>query len=232
MSRRGVLSSVALIALGAAMPFSALGQIAPLLNQTPPRHFLTETEWRTLTAIVDRIIPKDQWPSASEAGVVDFIDFQLATTWGAGSGLFLKGPHANGSASQGYQLAHTPAELYRMALSDPALAKFGTLDPAAQDVFLTRLEKNEQALGGIPGGVFFTQLRQSVLEGYFSDPIHNGNHDMAGWRMIGFPGAHAYYLTEIDRFEFDYARPPSGVGYRPREARSGILPPTSVPARR
>ena len=221
-----------MIALGSAMPFPALAQLAPLLNQTPPRHFLTEAEWRTLTAVVDRIIPKDHWPSASEAGVVDFIDFQLATTWGTGSGLFLKGPHAKGSASQGYQLAHTPAELYRMALADPAVANFATLEPAAQDALLTRLEKNEQPLGDIPGGVFFTQLRQSVIEGYFSDPIHNGNHGMAGWRMIGFPGAHAYYLTEIDRFEFDYARPPSGIGYRPGETRSSILSPTSVPARR
>jgi hypothetical protein len=193
---------------------------APALAQsrsrqgTPRRAFLSASEARALTAMVDRIIPKDEWPSASEAGVVDYIDVQLGTEWGRGDGLFRKGPHRPGTPRQGYQLPYTPAELYRKALATPVFANVATLDGAGLDALLTRLEKNEEKLDDIPGGVFFNQLRQHVVEGYFTDPVHGGNRDHVGWRMIGFPGADAYYLTEIDRFELNYRRPPTSIGLR------------------
>lgn len=180
-----------------------------------PWFFLTSREGETLTALVDRIIPKDEFPSASEAGVVSFFDFQCATAWGEGDGLFMQGPHRTGKPQQGYQLPYTPAEFYRRALAHPALADFAAMPVQQQDALLGRLEKDEQALDDIPGRTFFTQLRQHTIDGYFSDPIHGGNRDMVGWRMIGFPGAHAYYLTEVDRPDLEYRRPPSGVGHRP-----------------
>ncbi len=215
-SRRALLLGAVAPALMPGLGLDALAQ-TPRQGAPPrktPGFFLTEAEERLLTALVDRIIPRDEWPSASEAGVVDFFDFQLTTDWGHGQGLYRKGPHTAGNPRQGYQLPYTPSEFYRRALADKALAGFEGLAPAAQDALLTRLEKNELSLGDIPGGTFFTILRQNTLDGYFSDPIHGGNRDMASWRMIGFPGAHAYYITEIDRFELDYARPPAGVAYR------------------
>jgi hypothetical protein len=79
--------------LGATVAF------VPLVPaQTPPRRefeqggarrrfFLTDAEAVFLAAACDRLIPADDYPSASEAGVVDFIDLQLATGWGEGEGL-------------------------------------------------------------------------------------------------------------------------------------------------
>lgn len=203
---------------------STLLAAVPALAQTPPPSsrnwfFLTDAEARVLTVLVDRILPRDEWPSASEAGVVDFIDLQLATAWGQGQGLYRAGPHADGTPQQGYQLPHTPAELYREALAeiDRAVGAngFAGLAPDAQDQFLRRLERNEQRLGRISGGTFFTQLRNNVLEGYFADPYYNGNRDHVGWRMIGFPGAHAYYTTEVDRHGLRYERPPTGMAWQP-----------------
>jgi gluconate 2-dehydrogenase gamma chain len=212
LDRRGVIAGAAVLAAsGLGLPVAVLAQDA----RRPPRFFLIPEEERALTAMVDRILPADGWPSASEAGVVDYIDFQLATAWGQGEGLFRQGPHQGGTAQQGYQLPHTPAELYRAALGDPALRALAEAPAAAVDAMLTRLQKNEHRPGDVPGGAFFTYLRQNTLEGYFADPVHNGNAGLAGWRMIGFPGAHAYYLTEVDRFELDYRRPPSGIGHRP-----------------
>lgn len=183
------------------------------------RFYLSAAEEAVLTAAVDRLLPRDDWPSASEAGVVDFLDYQLATAWGQGEGLFRQGPHAIGTETQGYQLPHTPAELYREGLAafaaQPELAGFAQSGPEAQDALLRQLEKDEIRLGAIPGSTFFRTLRGDTLAGYFSDPIHNGNRDLVGWRMLGFPGAHAYYLTEVDRFDLDYRRPPSGVAWRP-----------------
>jgi hypothetical protein len=191
-----------------------------------PRLFLTDAEATLLTAMVDRIIPRDEWPSASDVGVVNFFDVQLAADWGRGQGLYRQGPYLPGKPSQGYQLSYTPSELYRRALAHPALASFGSLDAAAQDALLTQLEKDEIALDDIPGRTFFVQFRQNTLEGYFTDEIHGGNRDLVGWQMLGFPGAHAYYLTEIDRFDLHYRRPSTGIRHRPALAR-----PASHPAR-
>ncbi len=40
--------------------------------------FLNDTQARTLTAICDQIVPADEFPSASQAGVLIYIDRQLA----------------------------------------------------------------------------------------------------------------------------------------------------------
>jgi gluconate 2-dehydrogenase gamma chain len=217
LTRRSVMAA----ALAAAYPGWAFAQGAPAPAQSA-FFYLTEREVRILTAAVDRIIPRDWWPSASEAGVVDFLDYQLATAWGQGERLFRQGPHHAGTPQQGYQLPHTPAELYRAALAAPSWDAFVTNSTADQDRTLTALEKGEMTLGDIPGAAFFTALRQNTIEGYFCDPIHNGNRGLAGWRMLGFPGANAYYLTEVDRFELDYARPPSGVAWRPGDDSAGV----------
>jgi hypothetical protein len=220
-----LLAGIAPVLLGGSLSAWARGGRAGVetgeLQDTArlPRFFLTQAEERILTALVDRILPRDEWPSASDAGVVTYFDVQLATAWGDGEGLFRKGPFAEGKATQGYQLPYTPAEFYRRALGHETLAGFADLGADAQDALLTRLQKGEAALGDIAGGTFFTQLRQHTMEGYFTDPIHGGNRDLVGWRMIGFPGAHAYYLTEVDRFDLPYRRPPSGVGHRPAHAR-------------
>ena len=181
--------------------------------------FLTDAEAAFLTAAVDRLIPEDGDPSASQVGVVDYIDLQLATGWGNGDGLYLEGPFSAGSESQGYQLPYTPAELYRRAIgaivesSDDTPFEMKTANE--QDNYLTSLENGEVTLGDIPGDVFFAHLKGNTIEGYFADPIYNGNRNYAGWAMIGFPGAHAYYLTEVDRYNMAYLRPPSSVAHAP-----------------
>lgn len=183
-----------------------------------PYFFLTQDEAAILTALCDRIIPKDEFPSASEAGVIDYIDLQLATGWGQGDGLYMDGPHDPAAPEPfGYQLPHAPAQMYRRALA--AIAQSGLPDflarrPEDLDAYLTRLEKGQEDLGDIPGRVFFQALRANTSEGYFADPIYNGNRDYVGWRMLGFPGADAYYLTEIDRYNMRYDRVPSGIAHR------------------
>lgn len=183
-----------------------------------PYFYLTKDEAAVLTALVDRIIPADDFPSASQAGVVDYIDFQLATAWGKGSGLYMEGPFFPGTPEQGYQLPYAPAEFYRKALAeimgdDPK--RFPGQSDEEKDAFVERLSNGEVKLGDIPGRTFFESLRANVMEGYFADPVYNGNRDYIGWRMIGFPGADAYYTTEFDRYNMVYWREPSGVADRP-----------------
>lgn len=62
-----------------------------------PWSFLSDEEARWLAAIADVFIPEDDFPSASQAGVVDYIDLQMATGYGNGEGPYLNGPFPQGT---------------------------------------------------------------------------------------------------------------------------------------
>lgn len=222
VSRREALAylGAGVAVAGIGVPLDQLAAQAARDAESAPRwFFLMDREAAFLSAACDRIIPADAWPSASEAGVVDYIDLQLATDWGHGAGLYLEPPFAAGKSSQGYQVGLTPAQLYREAIAeiDNRIGGdgFAGLSPSDMDGVLTQLEEGDAELGSIPGSVFFDILHQNTVEGYFADPIYNGNRNLAGWRMVGFPGAHAYYITEVGRHGLDYFRPPQGIAWQP-----------------
>jgi gluconate 2-dehydrogenase gamma chain len=172
--------------------------------------YLNDGEVAFLTAAVDRLIPPDETgPSASEAGVVTFLDRQLAGDYGNGAHFYLEGPWGEGTDSQGYQSRFTPAQFYRhgIAAVEQAVGKahggkaFKDLDAAAQDSILKAMESGDLKLAGpISSKDFFTQFLQNVLEGYFSDPIYGGNKGGSAWAMIGFPGAHYDYSEWVTAY--------------------------------
>ena len=219
VSRRNFLTaSAAASALVAGSP-----QVAQ--SQTTGRGwqgyaFLTAPEVGTLTAIVDRLIPADATgPSGVEAGVITFIDRQLAGRFGAAAEWYMQGPWGAGSPSQGWQLAISPAMLYRKGLL--ALERFcrGTrgkafsdLVASEQDDILTRLEANKVDLDGLSSAVFFEMVRENAIEGYLSDPIYGGNRDMAAWKMIGFPGANPVLTPALALKGEAYVVPPMAIG--------------------
>lgn len=43
---------------------------------------------------------------------------------------------------------------------------------------------------------FMDLVLKHTMEGLFSDPIYGGNRDFAGWRAVGYPGAHYVYSEE------------------------------------
>ncbi|MCA9878208.1 MAG: gluconate 2-dehydrogenase subunit 3 family protein, partial [Thermomicrobiales bacterium] len=53
---------------------------------------------------------------------------------------------------------------------------------------------------------FFALLLAYTVGGFFSDPVHGGNRDMAGWKLIGFPGAQMGYGGQI----LNYGKPFTG----------------------
>ncbi len=125
MLRRSFLVGVSALALAAGaqarefrggIPWTS-GKAQPPNDFDAARRFLTDQERTFLTAAVDRLIPADDTPSASELGVVDYIDFQLAGAYGRGDIYYLQPPFQTGLATQGYQ-AEAPALLYRQAIAD------------------------------------------------------------------------------------------------------------------
>jgi gluconate 2-dehydrogenase gamma chain len=179
--------------------------------------FLNTEEAAFIEAAVARLIPADnQWLGAREAGVANYIDKQLGGAWGAGERLYRSGPWQNGTPSQGYQLPFTPAELFRTAIA-AINAELKTKTPFAkmgadeQDAYLRSLEAGGKNLGGVPSNVFFSALWESTVEGFFSDPVYGGNHDMVAWRMIGFPGAYASYSDLVDRHGIKVGHQPTSL---------------------
>ena len=65
-------------------------QAAP---RTAPLLTLTATEADFLSAVYDTLIPADRLtPSGTDCGLVNYIDRQLAGTWGGGVRLYRGGP--------------------------------------------------------------------------------------------------------------------------------------------
>jgi gluconate 2-dehydrogenase gamma chain len=181
--------------------------------------FFDGAEKRFLEAAVDRLIPPDErWPGARQAGVVNYINLQMAGAWGRGELLYRHGPFRAGTPSQGFQLEYTPAELFRRSISaiNAHFTKqgkvFEQLPPAEQDSYLTSLEKGGIDLDGVPCNVFFELLLKHTVEGFFSDPIYGGNKNKVGWQMVGFPGAYSDYYDLIDKHGVAFHREPLGIG--------------------
>ncbi len=158
-----------------------------------PLRFFTDEEALDAGAAAARIFPSDDsGPGASEAGVVIYMDRQLAGPYGRDRYRYTQPPFETGVAELGYQGKATPREIYREGLK--TISGLHQLSPDEQD----------QKLRQIEGTMFFTLLRRHTIEGMFCDPMHGGNIDMIGWQLIGFPGPRMSYFQEVDQY---YGRP-------------------------
>jgi len=184
--------------------------------------FFHPDEAEFISAAVDRFIPPDEeWPGAVDAGVVDYIDQQMAGKWGSAGYMYWHGPFKEGTPSQGYQLPLTPAELFRRAIAaiNQYLAGQGTpfhqLSADKQDEYLQMLLANKTTLNDVPSKVFADFLLKHTVEGFFADPIYGGNKNMVGWKMVGFPGPYADYYELIDQYGIKLDRDPVSIESSP-----------------
>jgi len=178
-----------------------LGAVQQLDNSLRiPLHFFTESEALNISAAVSRIFPTDDSGSgAHEAGITLYIDRQLAGPYGHDRHRYTQPPFDdNAPAEFGYQGQATPRELYRAGLK--TLTGFHSLSAQEQDAALHNIETSR----------FFHLLRRNTIEGLFCDPLHGGNANLAGWRLLGFPGPR---MNNADDIEKHYAEP-----FRPEPA--------------
>lgn len=161
--------------------------------------FFTEAEAQIVAAAAARIFPSDDsGPGAQEAGVVIYIDRQLAGPWGRDRFRYTQPPFEDASPEFGYQGQQTPRQIYRDGLK--SLKGFDALSAEEQD----------KALQVIESSVFFSLLRQNTLEGMFCDPLHGGNAGMIGWQLVGFPGPRMSNYDEVEKYY--------GQAFRPKPA--------------
>jgi gluconate 2-dehydrogenase gamma chain len=172
---------------------SIAGDLLPALAAEKvkvPLRFLTAAEAQTVQAAAERIFPGDEsGAGATEAGVVLYIDRQLAGPYGRDKYRYTKGPWIDSSPEHGYQGKENPRQIYRAGIAQLG-HDFSSLPAADQDRRLEHIE----------GSRFFLLLRMHTIEGMFCDPLHGGNINMVGWRLIGFPGPRMSYRSEIETF--------------------------------
>jgi gluconate 2-dehydrogenase gamma chain len=182
--------------------------------------FFHPQEWAFVHAAVARLIPADQnGPGALEAGVPEFIDRQMDAIFGHGSIWYMQGPFVDSAPEFGYQGKLAPREVYRagIAASDAHCQKtlggkpFAQLEAAQQDQVLKDIETGAITLDGVDGKAFFGFLLQNTREGFLSDPMHGGNKNMLGWKLIGFPGARADFADWVGRPGEAYPLPPVSI---------------------
>jgi len=193
MKRREFLT-LPVESLGGVLLYTLAGEPVRLQAQAQsgeirvPLRFFTAAEARVVQAACERIIPKDSsGPGATEAGVVIYIDHQLAGPYGSDKYRFTQPPFVESVPEHGYQGKQTPREIYREGVRQ--LTNFIDLGPEQQD----------QRLRAIETSIFFRLLRQHTIEGMFSDPMHGGNAGLIGWQLIGYPGPLMSYRDEIDK---------------------------------
>jgi len=168
---------------------AAAASMVGCTRQASPWRFFTVEEGRTVAAICDRLIPSDQDPGATEAGVPNFLDLQLM------------GPYKRHRSS------------YRQGLKgveQASLDKFGHgfagLRPEQQDDILKDLESGGPAgkpWKEISSKDFFALILSHTMQGFYGDPRHGGNRGRASWKMLGLPyppirGRLHYDLTKQD----------------------------------
>lgn len=199
--RRREFLSIPVTALGGALLYTLAKE--PFVvhaqqngNVDVPLKFFTAEEAKIVAAAAARIFPNDaSGPGANEAGVVIYIDRQLAGPYGKDKYRYTRGPWIQSVPEHGYQAKESPREVYKAGI--PTLAGFLGLTPAGQDDKLRSIERT----------TFFQMLRTHTLEGMFSDPMHGGNKDMIGWQLIGFPGPRMSYRDDIDKHHGEAFRP-------------------------
>ena len=107
-------------------------------------------------------------------------------------------------ARYGYQSILTPREVYRIgvaALDRYVNAKYGKdfvdLDENQQDEVVGAMVDGKIAAADFDKNLsaesFFHNVRRHTAEGMFGDPVYGGNRDLAGWKLIGYPGAQRAY---------------------------------------
>ncbi len=125
---------------------------------------------KTLRAVIDRVIPGDDFPAASENGVMDYFQRILTTDLSD-------------------QADFIAAGLSQLQMECDAQHKqpFEMIASADQDAILTIIEHGKtHTAWQINPAAWFRLVVRLTNEGYYADPGNGGNPNRASWKMIGY----------------------------------------------
>ena len=129
-------------------------------------------------AACERIFPSDDsGPGATEAGVVIFIDRQLAGPLRARQVSLHKG--ALGRVRAGTRLSGQRKLRGR---------SIGRASRSSANFAESPSDEQDQEAAAIETYALLPAPAHHTIEGMFSDPMHGGNAGLIGWQLIGYPG--------------------------------------------
>jgi gluconate 2-dehydrogenase gamma chain len=163
LNRRNFIKSVSL-ASGSVLFFTSCR------NQPGGYLFFTPDEALCVIALCEQIIPKDESPGATDAGVIYYIDRQLSTIF-----LYNQESYRNGILNLQSYCRQKYGKCFEM------------IDFDEQTKLLKKLETNnlkESDWNGGHASDFFNLLRSHTMQGFYGSPIHGGNKDYSSFRML------------------------------------------------
>jgi gluconate 2-dehydrogenase gamma chain len=131
---------------------------------------LTDEEAKLLTAIAEQIVPADEYPGATDAGVVNFIDKQLA-----------------GFYSDQVENYRNGLAAFQQYCKERVGNNFEELDWDTQTNVLKDLEANRIDFAywkENSGSQFFNMLRNHTMQGFYGSPRHGGNKNYVSYKMM------------------------------------------------
>jgi hypothetical protein len=127
----------------------------PASNSFPA--MFTDSQTNILRALVNCIVPADDYPGGWEAGVGEYL-----------ARLLTREPQFLFLYRSGLEVLEMEAPEFHLWMPD------------AQNALLMRLEQDKVR------GAFFRLLVSHVMEGFYADPGSGGNHHGVAWQMIGY----------------------------------------------
>ena len=131
---------------------------------------LSDDEASCLIALCEQIIPADEDPGATDAGVINFIDKQIALRFPEEKDFMKKGVVALEASCQA---------LHKK--------KFEELDFSTQTTVVASMERNQlpdEYWSEIRQRTFFDRVVQRTMQGFYGMPRHGGNKDYVSYRML------------------------------------------------
>lgn len=135
---------------------------------------LTSSQLVTLRALIDRLIPADDFPGALAAGTDAYISNYLG--------------HAPPGTVQTLLEGLTCLDAEAVARHGPGVT-FSALSADNQDTLLAALELNRSATPwptALPARAFFHRFVDLAHEGFYADPANGGNRSALSWQMLGY----------------------------------------------
>jgi gluconate 2-dehydrogenase gamma chain len=166
--------------------------------------FFNDNKYAMVATIASILIPTDEDPGATEAGVVDYIDRLVGKSRQLES-LYEKGLTFIDKASKTkFNKEFLNLDIKEQISLLQLIEETGLMRRRPVNNFFERLDRKVDTLWddyfGVGDGLFFfNAIRQHVFYGYYSNPV--------SWKVVGYfgPPQPVGYL--------DYADPPSGNNY-------------------
>lgn len=171
LSRRTVVKIAAVSLVGSALGGSATAVLTRISRTKPAAFaFFTDSEAELLVAICEQLIPRDDTPGATDAGVIRYIDRQLAGKLARHQGTYRRGL----------------ASFHRACVAESG-APFLALTAEKKIETLRGVEAGRSAKehwGDPAPREFFQLVLAHAMQGFYGPARHGGNRNHVSYQML------------------------------------------------